>query len=137
MAGGMSVADIISEDIVFEVSHSILQVSKTISSVIIIVLQYIYFIRNAVNLRILPCIIILSFCFNVKITIITTNLNASTKQIPYSKHNSGNCDDQIYHTFVNADFIFLFTNCSKHDIALLFTLIQILIYLIRCAVIIV
>lgn len=96
----MSVADIISEDIVFEVSHSILQVSKTISSVIIIVLQYIYFIRNAVNLRILPCIIIPSFCFNVKITIITTNLNASTKQSPYSKHNSGNCDDQIYHTFL-------------------------------------
>ena len=76
----MSVADIISEDIIFEVSHSILQVSKTISSVIIIVLQYIFFIRNAVNLRILPCIIIPSFCFNVKITIITTNLNASTKQ---------------------------------------------------------
>ena len=80
MAGGMSVADIISEDIVFEVSHSILQVSKTISSVIIIVLQYIFFIRNAVNLRMLPCIIILSFCFNIKITIITTNLNASPKQ---------------------------------------------------------
>ena len=79
--------------------HSILQVSKTISSVIIIVLQYIFFIRNAVNLRILPCIIIPSFCFNVKITIITTNLNASPKQSPYSKHNSGNCDDQIYHTF--------------------------------------
>ena len=78
MAGGMSVADIISEDIVFEVSHIILQVSKTISSVIIIVLQYIYFIRNAVNLRILPCIIIPSFCFNVKITIITTNLNLSS-----------------------------------------------------------
>ena len=80
MAGGMSVADIIPEDIVFEVSHSILQVSKTISSVIIIVLQYIFFIRNAVNLRMLPCIIIPSFCFNVKITIITTNLNASPKQ---------------------------------------------------------
>ena len=46
MAGGMSVADIISEDIVFEVSHSILQVSKAIGSVIIIVLQYIFFIRQ-------------------------------------------------------------------------------------------
>ncbi len=52
MAEGMSVADIISEDIVFEVSHSILQVSKTISSVIIIVLQYIFFIRNALPIKI-------------------------------------------------------------------------------------
>lgn len=36
----MSVADIISEDIVVEVSHSILQVSKTISSAIIIVWKF-------------------------------------------------------------------------------------------------